>query len=168
MAQIPKKNYIRVKSETEYRIEVNDNGDEIVFDLRDTSLHSKVAKMLDTVNELTARLEKEEARIKATTDKPRIDINSESVMTQNQYDMMELINQFYIEQRAALDAFMGEGSCQKIFGDRNYHGMIDDLMVALKPHFEKMGVSTNAIMESTAQKYIPNREERRAMEKGKK
>lgn len=168
MAKYPEKNRIRVHSESEYRIEVNDSGDEIVFDLRDTSLHSKVAKMIDTVNELTTRLEKEEKKIRERKDKPCVSLDDETtVMTQNQYDMMELVNQFYIEQRAALDAFMGEGSCQKIFGDKNYHGMIDDLMKALTPEFDKMGISTNSIMAATAQKYIPNREQRRAMTKGK-
>ena len=169
-------NSIRVRSATEHRIEVNDSGDEIVFDLRDTALHSKAAKMLDTVNELISRLEKKEAEIKARHDKPYMEISDpdsedngkKTVMTQNQYDTMEVVNQFYIEQREALDAFMGAGACQKIFGDKNYHGMIDDLMVALSPEFEKMGINTNSIMESTAQKYMPNRAERRAMTKGKK
>lgn len=176
MAKTPKENNIRVQSKTKYPITVNDNGDKIFFDLRDTALHSKVARMIDTVNELISRLEKKEEEIKARPDKPYIELGNPDpedgdkkiVMTQNQYDIMELVDQFYVEQRKALDAFMGEGACQKLFGDDNYHGMLDDLLEALQPHFDKMGVSTNSIMESTAQKYMPNRAERRAMAKGKR
>lgn len=176
VTQITKENRIRIQSKTRYSIEVNDNGDKIYFDLRDTSLHSKAVKMIDTVNELAARLEEKEAEIKVRPDKPCVQLrdpgqeagSTKTIMTQNQYDMMELVNQFYIEQRSALDAFMGEGACQKIFGNDNYHGMLDDLLEALQPHFDKMGVSTKSIMEVTAQKYMPNRADRRAMAKKNK
>ena len=57
------------------------------------------------------------------------------------------------EMRVAMDAFLGEGACQKIFGDRNYVEMYDDLMEALEPHFEKMKLNTEGISARIKAKY---------------
>ena len=44
-------------------------------------------------------------------------------------------------------------SCQKIFGDRNYVEMYDDLFEALAPHFEKMKLNTEGITARIKAKY---------------
>lgn len=155
------KNSIRIKSETEYIIEVNDKGETISFDLRDTSLYAKLSSMFDEVNKLISKTEKKEKEINAREDAPYRGVEGATI-TQNEYDMLKLFDDFYKEQRKVIDGFMGEGACQKIFGDKNYHGMLDDLMVALEPHFKKMGMNTQTIMKKTSEKYL-NRQQRRAL-----
>ena len=62
-----------------------------------------------------------------------------------------------------MDMFLGEGACQKIFGDKNYPDMFSDLGEQLKPHLEKMGVSVKQLREKTLQKHGLNRQQRRAL-----
>ena len=55
--------------------------------------------------------------------------------------------------RNALDCFLGDGGCQKIFGDRNYPSMINDLLEALQPHLEKLDLSYESTSERIKEKY---------------
>lgn len=165
-------NSIRVKSASEYIIEVNDKGDTISFDMADTSLTSKVCKMFERVEALSKEYEKKAAEIDQRDDKPHScfdfvgndgEIESKTLITQNQYDKVELIDSFYIEARAAVEVLLGVGACQKIFGSKNYFEMFDDLAEQLAPHFEKIGVSYNKLKHSAAQKHAPNRAARRVL-----
>lgn len=151
-------NSIRVKSESEYKIEVNDNGECIVFDMRDLGMTSRIMKMYEEIDALNKRLEAEAAEIDA-----RPDTEENEAFSKNQADGLLLIERFYAESRKVMDTFLGENACQKIFGDKNYVDMFDDLIEQLKPHFEKMGLNAKAIRERTSAKYAPNREARRAM-----
>ena len=42
--------------------------------------------------------------------------------------------------REIFDSFLGEGACQKIFGDKERYGQYNRLMDALEPHFNKMKI----------------------------
>ena len=64
------------------------------------------------------------------------------------------------DMRKAMDLFLGEGGCQKIFGDQNYLEMFDDLFEELdKPqedglsHLQKMKLSDEAIVQRIEDKY---------------
>lgn len=173
MAKIPQKNSIRVRSAAEYRIEVNDKGDEIVFDMTDTSLASKMQKMFEEVDRLNAEFEARAKEIEARPDEPYSCVKVKDpetgdevervVLTRNQYDGAQLIDELYQRSRLALDMFMGAGACQKIFGDKNYEGMFLDLIEQLQPHFEAMGLNMAELKHTGAAKHKPNREQRRSM-----
>jgi len=164
---------IRVKSEAEYTIEVNDNGDTIVFDLTDTSLASKMVKTFEKINDLTTKYQERAKEIGSQPDVALFDIptneNDESgnpikiSVTQNQRDGYEMLENLYKESRETLDLFLGKGACQKIFGDKNYYAMFSDLTDQLKPHFEKMGLNAQNIKANAINKYSPNRESRRSL-----
>jgi hypothetical protein len=164
---------IRIKSATEYTIEVNDSGDTISFDTSDTGLASKMAKTFEKIEALTKDYEVKAAEIDARPDEPYStadvvnpetgETEAKTFITKNQYDGAELINQMYVEARSTLDIFFGEGACQKIFGDKNYYGMFNDLTEQLKPHFEAMGINAEKLKHTAAAKYAPNREQRRAL-----
>ena len=66
---------------------------------------------------------------------------------------MEAYRKAFKEMRAAMDCFLGDGACQKIFGDRNYLEMFNDLFDALKPHLEKMEINSQGILERIKAKY---------------
>jgi hypothetical protein len=160
-------NKIRVKSSSIYTIEVNDEGDTIQFDMTDTGLASKMVKAFDKINELTEEYQNKASEIDARPDEPyrKTDIDGEekTVITKNQYDGAQMIDELYTKARKALDEFLGENACQKIFGDNNYYSMFEDLTEQLKPHLEKMGLDAQALKAKTVNKYMPNRESRRAL-----
>ena len=58
-----------------------------------------------------------------------------------------------------MDEFLGAGGVQKIFGDRNYPDMYNDLFDALKPHLEKIGISSKKSIERIEQKYSESDED---------
>jgi len=66
------------------------------------------------------------------------------------------------KMRLAMDKFLGEGACQKIYGDRNYYEMFDDLLNEFtkpreelngKSHFEMMHMGSTDIKKRIASKY---------------
>lgn len=166
-------NSIRLHSKTEYMIDVNDNGDTILFDMADTGLPSRLFKMFESIDKLAAELDAKAKEIGDRPDEPLFSTempNSESgesetrvLITKNQHDGVQLIDDFYKQARVAMDLFLGEGACQKIFGDKNYNGMFDDLIEQLEPHFKKMGLEADKLKKSAATKYAPNRQSRRSL-----
>ena len=58
--------------------------------------------------------------------------------------------------RKEFDSFLGEGACQKIFGDANYYCMYLQLFDALEPHFKKMEIKLEKGKEILANKYLNN------------
>lgn len=158
-------NKIRVHSKTEYVIEVNDQGDTLVFDLEDTSITSRLFKMYEALDHLKVKYLDQATELDKCPDEPfttmdeENPINGETVhkvlITKNQYEGMQMLDQFYTDARHALDQFLGEGACQKIFGDKNYKTMFEDLMVQLGPEFKKMGINTDLIKASAAKKHGP-------------
>ena len=166
-------NKIRVKSASEYIIEVNDAGETISFDTSDTSLTSRFFDMYEKIDALTKDYEAKAIEIEARPDESlrTMEIANEKtgelenkvVITKNQFDGAKLIESFYAESRTVLDMFLGAGACQKIFGDKNYLNMFDDLFTALEPHFKKMGINAENMKKNVVNKYSPNREQRRSL-----
>ncbi|MEL4106778.1 hypothetical protein AAFA46_08085 [Oscillospiraceae bacterium WX1] len=166
-------NSIRVRSATEYIIEVSDNGDTISFDTSDTGLTSKLASTFDKINALVKEYEIKASEIEAQSDEPYSTTtikNNETgqtevktLITKNQYESSKLIDRFYVDARAAMDTFLGEGACKKIFGDKNYYNMFNDLTKQLEPHFKKMGINAEKLKETGVQRHSPNRQQRRTL-----
>lgn len=142
------KNSIRVKSKNEYVIEVNDKGETISFDLTDFRLPAKLLNTYNNLNELTNEYEQKNEELAKREDK---DINE--FVTQNQMDIIALTEQYYKDARNVLDEFLGEGACQKIFGDKNYMDMFDDLIEQLTPHFNAMGLNFKKMQKGLVKKY---------------
>ena len=170
-------NSIRVKSASEYIIEVNDQGETISFDMQDTGLTSKMMRSFDKIDAISKEYTEKAAEIDAREDEPystveveelneetkKLEKKTKVLVTKNQYDGSKLIDDFYSEARSAMDVFLGTGACQKIFGDKNYFSMFNDLMEQLEPHFKKMGINAEKLKKSAALKHAPNRAARRAL-----
>ena len=172
---------IRVKSSTEHRIPIQQETqpgkwetiDYLVFDTTDTSLTTRLFTMYEAIDALTAKAEAEAKAIDARPDEPfktmpwpnpeTGEAEEKVLITKNQYDGAQLIDQFYKDARLALDTFLGKGACQKIFGDKNYANMFNDLLEQLQPEFEKMGLNPDAVKHTAAAKHKPNRAQRRAL-----
>lgn len=142
-------NSIRIAKKDIYTIEVNDNGDTIEFDLVDVELPFKAEKAVTEVNKIIKDLK---AKLVIINKKKDRKLDGE-VMTANERSLMDAYRKAFKDMRVAMDAFLGEGACQKIFGDRNYLEMYDDLFTQLAPHFEKMKITTGGIVERIKEKY---------------
>lgn len=142
-------NSIRIEKKDVYTIEVNDNGDTIEFDLVDIELPFKYDRAFSEVNRIFRALQAKLVIIEKKEDH-RLD---GGLMTANEKAKLEAHRAAFKEMRVAMDAFLGEGACQKIFGDRNYVEMYDDLFTALEPHFEKMKLNTEGIAARIKAKY---------------
>ena len=142
-------NSIRIKKKDVYTIEVNDNGDTIEFDLVDIELPFKFDRALNEVNRIYRDLR---AKLVIIENKEDHQIDGE-IMTVNEKAKLEAHRDAFKEMRVAMDAFLGEGACQKIFGDRNYVEMFDDLFEQLEPHFDKMKLNSRGIVDRIKSKY---------------
>lgn len=144
-------NSIRIEKRDIYTIEVNDNGDTIEFDLVDIELPFKCERALSEVNRIQKELKAALVIIEKKEDRPQ----KGKIMTVKEEAILEAHHKAFKEMRIAMDAFLGEGACQKIFGDRNFLDMYDELFEALAPHLEKMKLSTEGIAARIKQKYAP-------------
>ena len=138
---------IRVEKKNIYTIEVNDSGDTIEFDLEDIGLNFKLLKALKEIDRISNYMQNE-----MTIINKRQDVKGK-YLTKNEEDTLYLWNKAFKDMRNAMDMFLGEGACQKIFGDRNYLGMFDDLIEQLEPHLKKMKISYNDIKKKIENKY---------------
>ena len=127
---------LRIEQKGLYEIEVNDNGDTIVFDTLDLDLPFKFNDAFIQANKIRHKKSKEYG-----------------VITTNDEEIRKLKDETFKKLRNALDCFLGEGGCQKIFGDRNYPSMINDLLEALQPHLEKLDLSYESTSERIKEKY---------------
>ena len=142
-------NSIRIEKKDIYTIEVNDNGDTIEFDLVDIELPFKCERALAEVNRIYKDLQGKLVIIEKREDHK---LDGE-IMTANEKAKLDAHRTAFKEMRVAMDSFLGDGACQKIFGDRNYVEMYDDLFEQLAPHFEKMKLNTEGITDRIKAKY---------------
>ena len=140
---------LRIAKKDIYTIEVNDKGETIEFDLVDIELPFKCDRAFSEVE----RIKKELKAKLVIIDKKQDHKLKDRVMTANEEARINAYKEAYIAMRSAMDIFLGDGACQKIFGDRNYLDMFTDLAEALSPHLEKMEISTAGIAKRIEEKY---------------
>lgn len=127
-----------------YILEVNDNGDTVEFDLTDISLPEKICIASDNIARISKEHDEEMLKLQ--------DEKDEYVATKKG---IEIEKEKCAQMRKEFDSFMGEGACNKIFGDTNYYGMFLQLFDALEPHFEKMQIKKQKAMDKLRDKYLP-------------
>jgi hypothetical protein len=142
-------NKLRVTNSNLYVIEVNDNGDTIEFDYTDPMLAIRAMECYDNLEKMAKEIEDEEKKISSRKDDKELN----PFITQNQKDLLMLNAEYYEKARGVMDLFLGEGACLKIFGDRNWGTMYDDLFEMLDPHLTKMGVNFQNLQKKAASKY---------------
>lgn len=141
---------MRIAKNDVYVIEVNDDGETIEFDLQDIlSLYRRYNAAVEGVTAAMDGLNKSIEEYNAT----RVDGVDEDGITPAQLKFLEDYERAFKAMRASMDLFLGNGGCQKIFGDRNYLEMWSDLFEALEPHVEKMGIQSEGIRERIKAKY---------------
>ena len=140
---------LRIERKDVYTIEVNDKGETIEFDLVDVELPFKCEKAWAECNKISKDLQAQLVIISKQEDTKQ----KGKLLTKNEELTIEAYRKAFKEMRVAMDSFLGEGACQKIFGDRNYLEMFNDLFEALKPHLDKMEITSHGIFERIKNKY---------------
>lgn len=140
---------LRIEKKDTYIIEVNDAGETIEFDLVDISLPIRFNKAYLEVEKSLRWLEGQIA----LKDKEASDSEKVGLLTKGDYKLLKAWDKAFKDMRKAMDNFLGEGGCQKVFGDRNYLEMWSDLFDALEPHIEKMGIRNEDIKNRIKAKY---------------
>lgn len=140
-------NKLRIEKRNIYTIEVNDNGDTIEFDLEDIELPLKLNEAFMSVDRITNSLKQKEIAIS------KKEVIKKGIMTNVEEERIKAYRDAFKEMRRAMDCFLGKGACQKIFGDRNYPEMYDDLFEQLQPHLEKMKIKSENIAKKIEEKY---------------
>lgn len=153
---------IRVKSKNLFKIEVNDKGEYIEFDLSDVSLNFRCYEAIDRVKEITKKASKKEKELLEKIVKE----DAEEYDTEAKREYAKLQDETFKEMREAMDYFLGEGACQKIFGNYNDYDMFDLLMEEFekprkelngKSYFDKMQITSNNIQNRLMEKYNKNK-----------
>ena len=135
---------LRINKDDVYRIEVNDNGDYIEFDLLDIELPMKVINLGKEIEKQTDFYNKKSIAIY----KQYKDNQELLYINKNKCDV-----DFCNKLRKEFDKLLGENACYKIFGDINRIGMFDDLFEQLMPHFEKMKIDIEKAQDKLLEKY---------------
>lgn len=137
---------IKRNREDFYRLQINDTNDYIEFDLTDISLPERVMNAADNIAKMDSDYQREKQEI----------INNNQNEEQRVRKLINLEKEKSLAMRKEFDSFLGEGSCQKIFGNANYYGMYLQLFDALEPHFKKMEIKLKKGKEKLAKKYLNN------------
>ena len=137
---------IKRNREDFYRLQINDTNDYIEFDLTDISLPERVMNAADNIAKMDSDYQREKQEI----------INNNQNEEQRVRKLINLEKEKSLAMRKEFDSFLGEGSCQKIFGNANYYGMYLQLFEALEPHFKKMEIKLKKGKEKLAKKYLNN------------
>ncbi len=146
---------IRVKSQTLYEIEVNDEGECISFDVSDIGLQAKFIECFDSINKETNKFSKKEKELLEKIKNERQEEQTE-LFTKTEKEYIKIQQDFYKVCREIMDKFLGENACQKIFGNANYPKMYIDLFEQLEPHFKQMGVNKEKMQKDLYKKYMSN------------
>lgn len=164
---------IKIIKKNIYTIDIKDEHENVIhtltFHLNDANFPVKMLELYDSAFKELEKLEKKEEELKqkildeGIKEVPEI----ENVTVENINTYVELspaTREFYLTEaegyntlRTILDNFLGNGTCQAIFGDYNDKEMFADFLEGLMPEFEKMGVKMQDIQKNMFKKYAPKR-----------
>lgn len=147
---------INIKNNGIYRIIVNEKGEYVEFDVDDIGLRVRCYEAIEKVEKLQNETQKKIENL----------MNSDEKDKEKQATFIE--NDMFKELRKIIDDFMGENACQKIFGNKNYYSMFNDLFRELskkrkelngKSHLDMMGIQAKTINEAIMKKYQKGKED---------
>jgi len=137
------------RSEEEfYRINISDDGKEIVLDPLDTDFPIKLDKAVKNLDKNQDVLKQ---KMLLADKKP--DTERNGAYTNGNYEKLLAYSEYNKRNRQIIDELFGRGTCDALFGDKNYVGMYEDLFLALAPHLNKLYGDVNPILERVKKKY---------------
>lgn len=128
-----------------YVLTINDEGDEIEFDLTDMGLIEKIMNAGDNVENYGKEYTKREKEILENTK-----LSDEQMVR----ELIKLDDEHDKKMRELFDSFLGKGTCDKIFKDKKSNEQYNKLLEALEPHFKKMKIQKKKIQQRLVNKYL--------------
>lgn len=152
--------YIKLKSRNTVKLGLKDENDNIKldedghevfleFDLEDINVIDNYSKAISLCEKAGTDLKAQIAVInKRKDDKP---INS--FMTKNEKDRIEAEKKYFKGVEDAMNLFLGKDGFTKIFGEKRYLTMLDDLSDMLEPIMPLLKVNIDSIQNKIITKY---------------
>lgn len=149
--KLQKRNTLKIGIQDEDgNVKLDENGKEVFieFDMEDINLLDNYDKCVYLVEKAGTTLK---MKIKAIKNKQ--DGEGKYFLTKNQKAQSEAIKEYYKSMEEAMDLFLGEGGTNKIFGNKRYMTMFDDLSENLKPIMPKLKMNVESITNQIKTKY---------------
>ena len=152
-------NYIKVEKKDIFRLGIADengnpkldeNGKEVYleFDLADIELPLKLNKCELMIRNAQSKLKDRIVIINKKEDK-----KGKMLLSSNEEERIRALKEYYDSMEKAIDLFIGEGGTKKVFGNRRYWEMYEDLSEMLKPFLPKLKLSINDMTDRIKNKY---------------
>lgn len=152
-------NYIKVNKRDVFKLgildedgkpKVDEKGKEIYleFDLADIELPLKLNKC-----ELMIRNAQNKLRDRIFIINKKEDKKGKMLLSSNEEERIKALKEYYDSMEKAMDLFIGEGGTKKVFGNRRYWEMYEDLSEMLKPFLPKLKLSISDMTDRIKNKY---------------
>ena len=156
--------YINLKKRDIIRIGIKDeNGNPkidkdghevfIEFDLEDINLVDNYSKAISMCEKAGKTLQSELVIINK-----KEDVKINDYITRNQKNKVEALKKYYKTIEEAMNLFLGKDGFSKIFGDKRYLTMLDDLSEMLEPIMPLLKVNVDSIQNKIITKYKSHEE----------
>ena len=137
---------IKINNENVYEIEINDNGDCIELDLLDIELPIKFINAGKTLERETKIYNN---KVKALENQYKDDVKTYL------YKRLDVDRTYCKKMREMFDSWLGEGTSQKVFGNKNRIGMFDEFYNQLVPILNDIQLNFEQIKENLLKRYNP-------------
>lgn len=137
---------IKINNENVYKIEINDNGDCIELDLLDIELPIKFINAGKTLERETKIYNN---KVKALENQYKDDVKTYL------YKRLDVDRTYCKKMREMFDSWLGEGTSQKVFGNKNRIGMFDEFYNQLVPILNDIQLNFEQIKENLLKRYNP-------------
>lgn len=152
-------NYIKVKKRDIFKLgiadeqgnpKLDDNGNEVYleFDLADVNLPLRLNKCDHLIKKAQSVLKMKIVAIDKKEDK-----RGKMLLSKNEEEKALALKEYYDEMEKAMDLFIGEGGTKKVFGNRRYWEMYEDLSEMLAPFLPQMKLTVNDMTNRIKEKY---------------
>lgn len=152
-------NYIKVEKKDIFKLgildendkpKLDENGKEVCleFDLADIELPLKLNKC-----EYLVRKAREKFRNKSLIINKKQDKKGKMLLSSNEKEKIRALKDYYKDMEEAIDLFIGQGGTKKVFGERRYWDMYEDLSEMLKPFMPKLKLDFDNMTNRIKEKY---------------
>lgn len=139
---------IQVKSSEAVRVDIN--GIENCIELNPLDLEFPLK-----LDEAYSKLEHEASILKQAMliIGKKQDVEGKGTLSRNMKERLLKIKEYNVKCGEIVDDLLGEGTVKKVFGDKNYLNMYNDLFEALEPAFKEIYGNPEALVDRIKTKY---------------
>lgn len=152
-------NYIKVERKNIFKLgildeegnpKLDENGKELCleFDLADVELPLKLNKCEHLIKKAQINFRNKVVIINKKQDK-----KGKMLLSSNEEEKIKALQEYYKDMEEAMDLFIGKGGTKKVFGNRRYWEMYEDLSEMLKPFLAKMRLDIDSMTDNIIKKY---------------